>query len=61
MGKNQVAIIRIEDNMLNNVAEVTETISACVKIIEQYVDEYAELWAVIAALRSCEDWLNDKE
>ena len=45
--------------MLNNSAEVTETISACAQIVEQHADTTPELWAVVAALRSCEDWLED--
>jgi hypothetical protein len=44
--------------MLNNSAEVTETISACAQIVEQYADTIPELWAVVAALRSCEDWMD---
>lgn len=46
--------------MLNNISEVTETISACAKIVEQYADDHPELWAVIAALRSCEEWLDEE-
>lgn len=44
--------------MLNNPAEAIETISGCAKIIEGYADDHPELWAVVAALRSCEDWMD---
>lgn len=43
--------------MLNNAAEAIETISACARIIEHHADTTPELWAVVAALRSCEDWV----
>lgn len=43
--------------MLNNPAEVTETISACARIVEECADEQTVLWAVVASLRSCEDWM----
>lgn len=43
--------------MLKNSAEVAETINACARIVEEYADEHRSLWAVIAALRSCEDWV----
>lgn len=45
--------------MLNNAAEVTETISACTHIVEQCADEQPELWVVVAALRSCEEWMSE--
>ncbi len=46
--------------MLNNIAETTETISACAKIVEECADEQPVLWAVVAALRSCEEWMESE-
>lgn len=49
---------REEHRMLNSLSEVVETIDACATIVEQVADDHRELWAVIAALRSCEEYLD---
>ena len=44
--------------MLNNIAEAIETIGACATIAEQAADDHRELWAVVVALRACQDYLD---
>lgn len=45
--------------MMNNLSEAIETIDACATITEQAADDRRELWAVVVALRACEEYLDN--